>query len=244
MNLKKHKFKFQWCAFILLIAMFIFVAVYFENKTWISNALQTIGTITGIYLTIIVFLQSKEGADKHVREQIDKLQELNTKQINAIDSSTKEQIQILQETNEKKIQTIKEETDRQIASWQEITEKQIETLNRTTNEQITSFENEIREVTDELFKNSILLAEILGRELEKSLNLYNNALEKEETELRNLSRWKFLRTESEKEIQIRHQKQKVSNVKQGYSYFKSKYDDVMSFLGNGLKRLNSKNRPR
>lgn len=238
MNIRKYKYRIQWIAFVILVGLFIFIALYFEDKKWVSNALQTIGTITGVYLTIIVFFKSKEGADKQFRNHIENLQKLNKEHIEALYSATEKQIFTLQETNEKKIKVLREETDKQIEALQELTKKQIDTLNKTTFEQISSFENEIGKVANKLADNSILLAEILGRELEKSIELYNSAITREEKKYSDLSSWKLLRTPAEKERQLDNQWSRIQQIKKGYDYLMSKYNQVRNYLGYGIKKLN------
>src|SRR3989339_800384 len=95
-TIKKHKWIIQWSAFVSLVILFVFIAIYFKEKEWLGNLLQAIGTISGIYLTIIIFLQSNEESDKQFRKQFRKqlehLQILNSKQIDALQSSTEKQI--------------------------------------------------------------------------------------------------------------------------------------------------------
>ncbi len=220
-----------------MVGLFVFVALYFNDKSWLSNALQTIGTISGVYLTIIVFLQSKEESDKQFRNHLEHLQLLNTRQIEALQTSTDKQIQALQELNAKQITALHELTDKQISALQELTEKQIEALHKTTFEQISFFEQQTREVTNKLSDNSILLAEILGRELEKSLDLYNNAIKAEEAKYSNLSGWKLLRTPAEREQQLTNQWNRIQQIKKGYEYLMTKYKQVKEFLGFGQKKL-------
>lgn len=213
--LREHKWLINWTAFAVMVGLFVFVAIYFNDKNWLSNALQTIGTITGIYLTIIVFLQSKEESDKQFQNQLNYLQRLNAQQIEAL----------------------RESTDKQISALQELTEKQIEALHKTTFEQITSFEHQTSEVTTRLSDNSILLAEILGRELEKSIDIFTNAVNQEEARFNDLSSWKLFRTREEKEQQLKNSWNRIQYIKSGLDYLNSKYDKVRVFLGFGQRQL-------
>ena len=236
-KLRKHKWLINWTAFAVMVGLFVFVAIYFNGKLWLSNALQTIGTISGVYLTIIIFLQSKEESDKQFRNHLEHLQTLNTKQIEALKTSTDQQIKTLQELNAKQISALQELTDKQIKALQELTEKQIEALHKTTFEQISSFEQQTREVTTKLSENSILLAEILCRELEKSIDLFTTAIKHEEARYNDLSGWKFLRTKEEKEKQLNNLWNKILNMKRGLEYLMTKYNQVKQFLGFGQKQL-------
>ena len=215
-TLRKHKWLIHWCAFAFLVIGFVLSAIFFETKTWLPNILQTIGTIIGMYLTLIIFLYSKEGDEKQFHEHLNHLQNLNHKQIEAL--------QLL--------------TEKQISALQQLTEKQIDALHKTTYEQISSFEKQSREITLKLSDNSILLAEILGRELENSLGVYDDAIKREEAVYNNLSGFKLLRTKEEREIQLTNQWNKIQKIKQGYEYLVDKYNQIRSFLGFGQKRLN------
>lgn len=226
--MRKHKWFVFWMIFSLLVIILIFATIYFEDKKWLPNFLQAVGTVTGIYLTLLIFLQSKEESDKQFRNQLEHLQELNSRQINALHASTEKHINKLQEV-----------TDRQISALQELTEKQIDALQKTTFDQINSFEKQISDVTNKLSENSILLAEILGRELEKSLDFYQGTIQREEAKYKDLSNWKLLRTPEEKENQLQIQWNRIVQIKRGYEYLVDKYNKVREYLGYGQKRLNN-----
>lgn len=259
-TIKKHKWIIHWCAFSGLAAVFVLFAVFYEDKTWIGNVLQAIGTVTGIYLTLIIFLHSKEGSDKQFKEHLDHLQNLNHKQIEALQGSTEKQIAALQDFNAKQIEALLSSTEKQIATLQELnakhidalqnvtekqitalqdlTEKQITALHKTTSDEISAFEKQTVSVTNKLSDNSVLLAEILGRELEKSISLFNDAIVREEARYKDLSGFKLLRTKEEKQEQLDTQWNKIEQIKRGYDYLVNKYNQVKSFLGFGHKGLN------
>jgi ABC-type multidrug transport system fused ATPase/permease subunit len=189
-KIKKYKWIIHWSAFSLLVFLFVFTAIW---------------TIAGIYLTIIIFLHSKESSDKQFREHLEHLQELNTRQIEALFAST---------------------------------ERQIEALQKSTHDEISAFEKQIREVTNKLADNSILLAEILGRELEKSIEDFANAINDEENRYADLSSFKLLRTQEEREKQLNSQLSRIQRFKQWYDYIVAKYNQVKNFLNKEQKKLN------
>ncbi len=248
-TIKKHKWFIHSSALAVLVVAFILCAALFEHKTWLPNVLQALGTIIGMYLTLIIFLHSKEGADKQFKKQLEHLQALNHKQIEALQALTEKQIINQQELNSSQIETLKQTTDlqlrtlqdlntKQIVALQELTEKQIEALHKTTFDQISAFERQHREVTSKLSDNSILLAEILGRELEKSIDLFDSAIKREEAKYNDLSGFKLLRTQQEKERQLTNQWNKIQRIKEGYEYLLNKYNQIRSYLGFGQKKLN------
>lgn len=267
---KQYKRTIHWSVFGILALLFVMVAIFYENRPWVGNVLTAIGTVTGIYLTIIIFLLSKEDSDKQFREHLDELQKLNSMQIEALQISTEKQISALQDLHNKQIEALKHSTDKQISTFQELTrkqidalqsstekhintmqeisareneslrvstEKQIDALHKATYEEISSFEQKMTEVTEKLTDNSVLLAEILGRELEKSISIYNNSIKREEAKYNDLSSWKFLRTQQEREQQLRNQWDKIEQIRQGCNYLIQKYKQVKSFLGFGQKKL-------
>lgn len=238
-KLRKHKWNLHWFALSILIILFVFTAAFFENKIWVGNVLQAIGTVAGIYLTIIIFLFSKEDSDQQFREHLEHLQNLNNVQIEALKSSTQSQINTFQEANAKHITALNEATERQIAALQTLTEKQIEALHVTTVDQISSFEKQISEVTNKLTDNSILLAEILGRELEKSLDTYDGAIKREQAKYSDLQDWKLLRTPAEREQQLNKQWDRIQRLKKAFDYLVGKYRQVRHFLSSdSSKQLN------
>ncbi|OFX16702.1 MAG: hypothetical protein A2033_12825 [Bacteroidetes bacterium GWA2_31_9] len=219
----------------------MFIAIYFKEKEWLGNVLQAIGTISGIYLTIIIFLQSNEESDKQFRKQFRKqlehLQILNSKQIDALQSSTEKQIKTFQDLNSKQILALQELNAKQIDALHYETERQIKTIQESTNEQIYSFEQQINYVTNKLKDNSILLAEILSRELEKSLEYYSSILSREEAKYNDLADWKLLRTKEERERQLNQQWNRLEQIKNGYNYLIVKYKNLKQFLGIEQKKL-------
>jgi len=119
-SLKQHKWTIHWSIFVLLIVLFVLTAIFYENRIWVGNVLQTQGTVIGIYLTIIIFLFSKEDSDKQFREHLEELQKLNLKQIQAVQSSTQQQVTTLQELNGKQIEALQSSTEKQIYTLQDL----------------------------------------------------------------------------------------------------------------------------
>lgn len=248
--LHKYKWVIRWSLFGLMVALFIATAILFSNAKWIGNALQTIGSIAGVYATILVFLQTKHGSDAQFKQQLEHLQSLNAKQIEALQQTTEKQVTTLQELNAKQIEALQHTTQSQITALQEsnkkqidalfeATEKQVEALHQTTFNQIAAFEKQIKDVTNKLTDNSILLAEILGRELEKSMEAFSSAIKLEEAKYRDLEGWKLLRTPAEREQQLNQQKSRIQVFKQWYDYIVSKYNQVRTYLSsNDSKQLN------
>lgn len=203
--LKEYKWVIHWSFFSIIIIVLIIITLFSKKTEWIKDMIQTLATISGIYITLIIFLQSKEESDEQFREQINQLQQLNQKQIDTLTLNT---------------------------------QKQIETIQNSTSEQVSSFEHEINIVVNKLSDNSILLGEILARELEKAIQLYNKTLEKETSKYKSLLSFKIGRTKEEREIQIKKQLQILDNIRKGFNSLVNKYQNLRNHFGNNNK-LNS-----
>lgn len=235
---KKHKWRFYWAMFGLMVGCLILLAISFEDRPWLGNALQTIGTVAGLYATLLLYLQTKEENDKQFREHLNHLQELTTKEIEAVKVGTDKQIEALKELTDLQIRSFQELTENQISAIQQATEKQIDALQKSTFDQINSFEKQTTEIATKLSDNSILLAEILGRELEKAIDLYSHAINQEQAKYNDLSGFKLLRTDAEKKHQLTIQGQRIEAIRRGYEYLLDKYNKLKSFFGLGTKSIN------
>ncbi|MBD80895.1 MAG: hypothetical protein CL840_18405 [Crocinitomicaceae bacterium] len=257
--MKRTKWTKYWVGLGMLVVSFCFVFIKYPDESWTENVLQTIGTVTGIYLTLLVFLKSKDDSDQQFKQNLEHLQKLSQDQILAVQKSSQQQIQLLQDLNNKQIQVLqdstekqvkalfdanqveiaafKDATEKQINAIQLSTEKQIDALQSTTYEQISSFENNISEVTNKLSDTSILLAEILGRELEKAMDLYHTTLNKEKSRYRSMSGWKLGRTPEEREEQLKAQLTKIEQFESAVNYIREKYNQLKQMFGLGQKRL-------
>lgn len=236
-KLKKYKWRFYWFIFGLMACLIVLLAIFFEDKAWLGNALQTLCTISGIYATILMYLHSQEGSEFQFRQQLEHLQRLNTVEIEALKESTEKQIGILQKLTDKQIRALRNLTEKQIQAIHKATEGQIDALQKNTIDQIKSFEKQTTEIASKLSDNSILLAEILGRELEKAIELYTHAYNQEEAKYKDLSGWKLLRTDIERKNQLDNQGKRIEAIRRGYEYLMEKYNNLRKFLGYGTKSI-------
>ena len=202
--MKDYKWIIHWSIFSIIVIILITISLFSKKTEWIKDMMQTLATTSGIYLTLIIFLQSKEESDKQNREYINHLQKLNKVQIDTLTENT---------------------------------QKQIEALQYSTLEQISSFEQQINLVTNKLSDNSILLAEILGRELEKAIESYDKTLQSEKIKYNSLFGFKIGRTKVERENQINRQLEKLNKIRNGFNYLTGKYSELKNYLGNNNKLI-------
>ena len=118
-SMSKKKFwsdNLNWIGLIILALMYILTSFSFEDKEWVRDTLNSISLVIGVYLAVILFKKSNSSSDEQSKEHLNHLQQLNNKQILAIQCANQKQIQILQENTQKQIDALMESTDKQIES--------------------------------------------------------------------------------------------------------------------------------
>lgn len=225
--ISKYKWPLSWLPFGLGVAGTIWLAVFFEDKTWLPNVLQTASIVLGIYLSLIVYLHSLEQSKKGTEEQIRELQRLNNLEIEA-----------MRELFQKQIDSLTENTDKQMNHFQELTEKQIETIQQSTYDQISAFEKQTNGMIQELSENTYLLAEILGRQLEDAILDTDNKIANAERVYSKLKEFQVGRNLQEKNSQLKTQVGFIEYLKNLRQHFTDKYNSVQNFLnGNEQQQL-------
>ena len=142
------------------------------------------------------------------------------------DIQFREHLEHLQKLNTKEIEAL-----------QRATEKQIEALHQSTYRQISSFEQQTKEIANKLSENSILLAEILGKELERAISESTAMMEKAERDYSKLQGFQLFRTEKEKKDQLEKQKGIISILKQWIDFWSTKYERLKNYFGFNEKLL-------
>lgn len=229
-KLKNKKWNFFYFFLVLMVLALVYVAIDYAEKSWLPNALQTIAIIIGLLSTFLIFFKSNEDSEKKNTENLKNLQKFNSDHIKALQIATEKQIETLRELNVFHINALKESTSSQIRAVQELTEKQINALHNTTNIQISAFENEISEVVTKLSDNSIILGEILGRELEKSLEYYNRLLASEKRLYKEAYGFKVFRTDEERNREISLRSKRIKGFQSLILVLNEKYKLVKEFL--------------
>jgi len=198
---------------------------------WKNDLLQALGTIGGFYLTIVIFLYSKEDSDNQFKEYIYQQQLSTSTQIHAVQASSQSEIENLQKVNSEHLQEVARLTQIQIANLNELTQKQIDALHLNTQKQISSFEKQTLSIANELKENSTLLAEILLDQLEKSLRESQASIATENRRFKNLQDWKLLRTNEERKHQLQKQLEGISKLNSFHGYLLDKYLSIRKYLG-------------
>ena len=117
---------------------------------------------------------------------------------------------------------IKEQTDKQIAA-----------IAANTNRQITEYSRETLKVVSKLEENSLLLGEILKRNLEESISDFNSRLAQAQTDLSKVESWQPMRTPEQKAAQVANQYTRITQLQQARDYLLTKYHKLRGmFLHN------------
>ncbi len=134
------------------------------------------------------------------------------------------------EQTQKQIDSISASTDKQIDEIRQATEKEIEAVRLLTDKQIENYRLETQKVVAEMKTSSDLLAGILQRQLENAILDTNKELDRAKAIYDNISGFKLLRTQEEKERQLRQQKTFIDRIGERLVFFKKQYDKVLNYV--------------
>jgi len=210
---KKNKWSFWWILFGVFVGVFIIYIIEHISKNDFNSALLQFGSILiPLFAAIIIMLQNNDQIDKSTKLQLEHLQTLNDREIEEMQKLFQKQIDVLVENTNTQINTLQENTSRQIANNTEQTQK----------------------VVDELTDNSVLLGEILKRELEKGIQHAEQQLQMAQKTLEDLKGFKIGRTEEEKLIQIKEQVKIVEWLKGWRDRLHKKYTSLKQIFQNEI----------
>lgn len=191
----RNKWLIWWTIFGAFVIAFIIYIIRHISKNDFNSALLQFGSILiPLFAAIIIMLQNNEQIDKSTRIQLDYLQKLNDREIEE-----------MQRLFQRQIDTLTDSTSRQIEEFRKMTNEQIRILQENTGKQIQSNTEQTQKIVDELTDNSVLLGEILKRELEKALQQNAQELQKAKQVLEDLKGFKIGRTDADKVNQISQQ---------------------------------------
>lgn len=218
----KHKWKMAWCCFAILIAVFSIVTYKFHSKDWYALFLQVFGLMLTIYPTVLIFVQSRADGDRSMRAHLEQLQLLNQKEMDT-----------MQVLFQKQIDVIVNSTKEQINEFKNTTNEQIKAIEANTNKQIENYTKQTTEIVTRLEDNSVLLAELLIRQLETDISILNSKLDDANKKLAERSKWKLLRTPEEKQKELGAWNNYIGKLQEKLHFLNSKWKQVKNFLNGG-----------
>jgi hypothetical protein len=139
------------------------------------------------------------------------------------DAALRLQLAHLQQLNQQEIEVMRE-----------LFQKQMDALAENTNRQIQQYAQETNRVVQKLENNSVLLAELLSKQLEDTLRDTDEEITIEERRLQDLNGWKAFRTPQEKQVQLTQQHGALNWLRQWRTYWGQKYDQLKRHFGPGL----------
>lgn len=222
--IKKNKWTFWWIVFGIFVIGFIAYVVVHISKNDFNSALLQFGSILiPLFAAIIIMLQNNEQIDKSTKTQLDHLQMLNDREIDE-----------MQKLFQKQIDALTDGTNKQIAEARKMTNDQIETLQHNTSKQIQSNADQTQKIVDELTDNSILLGEILKRELEKGIQHTDQQIQQASKALEDIKSFKLGRTDEEKAIQVKQQSNYIEWLKSWKNRLNKKYNSIIQIFQDEL----------
>jgi hypothetical protein len=136
--------------------------------------------------------------------------------------TTREYMQHLQQLNQE-----------EIAEMRKLFQQQMDHLSAQTNRQITEYSRETLKVVSKLEENSLLLGEILKRNLEESISDFNSRLAQAQIDLSKVESWQPMRTPEQKAAQVANQYTRITQLQQARDYLLTKYHKLRGmFLHN------------
>ena len=103
-------------------------------------------------------------------------------------------------------------------------------MEENTDKQISNNTQQTSYLINELKNNSVLLGELLCRQLEDSIVATQKEITKANRKFGTTQEWKLLRTPQEKEEQINRIGDFVNRLENSLQYFTDKYNKVKQFL--------------
>ena len=217
---KKYKWLFWWTIFSIFVFLFICYIVEHISKNDFNSALLQFGSILiPLFAAIIIMLQNNEQIDTATKLQLEHLQKLNDREIEE-----------MQRLFQKQIDALVDSTNKQIDEFRKMTNEQILALQEGTNRQILSYSEQTEKVVDELSDNSILLGEILKRELEKAILHTDGQIQTAKSELQKVKGFIIGRTDIEKAQQIEERNKYINWLSGFRKRLHSKYKKLMSIF--------------
>jgi hypothetical protein len=139
--------------------------------------------------------------------------------------ATREQMEHLQQLNQLEIDEMRQ-----------LFQQQMIHLGEQTNRQIMEYSRETLKVVSKLEENSLLLGEILKRNLEEAIGDFDDRIAHAEQDLQNSSSWKLLRTPEERDQQLAHRRNRLEQLTNWRNYLFGKYERLRGmFVHNNLE---------
>jgi len=189
---KKWKRLWLGLAIIVAIQLMLLCAPKMENK--LELVINVLAAFSGIYLTLLIFLRSKENSEKEHFEAMKHMKELHTAQIDVLIAGT----------------------ERQISLWQQITARQTrELVDAIRSQKHTAHNNE--DAVVKAIKANYELSKI-DYDIEKSEFELMEAKE----EMKKIKEFQFLRLNEDRVKEVRAQEHNIAKIVQKIEALKAR----------------------
>lgn len=218
---KKNRWRFWWTLFGVFVFVFIIYIVDHISKNDFNTALLQFGSILiPLFAAIIIMLQNNEQIDISTRLQLDHLQRLNDRQIEE-----------MQKLFQKQIDAVTTSTNNQIDEFRKMTNEQIRISQENNQNQIQSNTLETQKIIDELTDNAVLLAEILKREIEKGIIDNENKLKEAYSKLTDAKTFTLFRMEEDRVKQVTSIEKSILWLKNWGKRLNKKHKEIEKIFG-------------
>lgn len=200
-TIRKHKWRLYWSGLIVLIVLMVclFWQVDGSESTFqkqLELAIESLGAFCGVYLTLIIFLKSRDDMTQQDRERAQHQESLHQKQIAVLLNST----------------------DHQIESFRTIVREQTRVLTETLEK--TGKAADGTKAAEEVRRTYEL--SVIDYELEKCAF----QLKEEEAKLKEIEEFHFLRSAEERKQQVKAQNKVIRELKTKQDALKKKRSEM------------------
>ncbi len=207
--MSNRKWNWLWAGAIILVLLcfgsitwMIYLEPCVPDSLQVSS--QALGAFTGIYVSFVIFLQSKAESDRLNREMLEQFKMDNDHQINAIHESAKAKVEAIHLMRTEMVQVLKE---------LKLTTEGLKTEVKGDGIDCTVLRREKRELIEKI------------ETLESEIGLAEQTLDA-------LKEWKFLRTPAEREDQLKVQRNTIDKLIKKREYLSADLRQVQQKLKN------------
>lgn len=186
----RNRWILAWVGFAALFMVMLMAIPTFWAQPWFGSFITVFSAGLTMLLAILIYVHGQAANAKAMREQLEHMQAL--------------------------------------------TQKQIEALAHNTDRQIQQYSKETLKVVSKLSDNSLLLAELLKRELENAIGDNNTNLLHAEKALVQAQGFHIGRTQQERAVQIAQHQSFIQRLRTWGDHIEQKYHNLTNAFGNGL----------
>lgn len=195
--LKRFKWPIYWSFFAVLVSSCVLFVYLEETKDPAGESahrellVEMLGSFTGVYLSLLIFMKSKEHADQQNREYLEHVQHNNNLHIQAMMQATERQIEEYRRNAERQIAAILEASQLQVKAMRQAqgdTSYERAAHRRQLGYEISALKGELKLAEEELERRKIFVFLRTSEERKRELDEQNAVIRDLKQKLANCRR--------------------------------------------------------